>query len=540
MKKPKDPTGTKAKRKAISYIRFSTMAQGDDGRDSTTRQKNALTDALKKWNLELDGTFTDKKSGFKMKHIAKGGAMHTLRKLAIDGKLRGKVLVVEDFDRAGRMQVTDAAPLLLDIINNGVEMVVGAYGGEYFSKEIVNANPYLFYRALDEMNRGFGESSRKSDMARAKWKTRLDAVASGKPVGLNSIPFWLVNEKDSKGFCTGKFLMREGMKKLIREVFSLYLSGEGSQVIANKFNKRGVPIPQRRNGAARKNANVWHSTCIQKIIKNRALLGYYHGTESKIFPVLISETDFYRANQKRKERIRFSGSKAAHVNPYSGLCLCANCGGHLSRHSSRKNQQTVDKYVYLQCRSSRRGVCSAAGIPYARFEESFSNFLSHIEHLGKPKLETAEPSKCDEIRNNLAHVEKKISSIKAAFAKMEDPSKAVSLGTMLTDYDIQHAQLVKDLEEETIREKGTPKLTKGHFDYLKSLFGKENKLQDPETRLEIQEALRESIDRITIDVKTQSYEVTWKNSSNVFKVQLKKDGYRISGEGCINLEATDF
>jgi DNA invertase Pin-like site-specific DNA recombinase len=180
-----ESTATGAKRKGLSYIRFSTLAQGNEGRNSTTRQKDALSAALAKWNLELDATYSDKgKSGYHQRHIAKGGAMHELRNMAREGKLAGKVLVVEDFDRAGRMQVTDAAPLLLDMLNNGVDMVVGAYGGEYFSKESVNASPYLFYRALDEMDRGFRESKRKTELAKAKWKERLDAVANSKPVAV--------------------------------------------------------------------------------------------------------------------------------------------------------------------------------------------------------------------------------------------------------------------------------------------------------------------------------------------------------------------
>ncbi len=178
-------------------------------------------------------------------------------------------------------------------------------------------------------------------------------------------------------------------------------------------------------------------------------------------------------------------------------------------------------------------------MPYDRFEQSFAGFLGYVENLGNTKLETAEQSKSDEIRNKLNHVDKQIAKLKAAFEEI-DPSKAVSLATMLTDYDTQRAQLVKDLDAAIIKEKGETPLTKGHFDYLKRLFGKENKLQDPATRLEIQEALRTAIDRITIDVATQSYKVTWRNSPNVFEVQLRKDGFDVKGDGCTHISLTDF
>lgn len=174
-------------KKAISYIRFSTVAQGVKGRDSTIRQKRALEDALKKHNLELDQQFLDDgKSGYKQKHIKPGGAMYELLKLAKQGKLAGKVVVIEDWDRAGRLQVTVAAPLLLDMVNNGVDLVVGSNGGDYFSKEIIEKNSYVFYGALEAMKRGFEESKRKSEMAESKHRSRLEAVAKGQKVALNN------------------------------------------------------------------------------------------------------------------------------------------------------------------------------------------------------------------------------------------------------------------------------------------------------------------------------------------------------------------
>jgi DNA invertase Pin-like site-specific DNA recombinase len=151
------------KRKCLSYQRFSSAAQGEAGRDSSKRQRDALDAALTKWNLELDSTFMDAgKSGYHQRHLAKGGAMFELRQLAISGKLKNKVLVVEDFDRAGRMKIMDAAPLLLDILNNGVDMVVGSHGGEFFSRDIVNANPFISgaYIRCYHLNYNVGKSFR--------------------------------------------------------------------------------------------------------------------------------------------------------------------------------------------------------------------------------------------------------------------------------------------------------------------------------------------------------------------------------------------
>lgn len=167
-------------------------------------------------------------SAYHQRHIAKGGALYELRRLAVAGKLRGKVLVLENFDRAGRLQVTDAAPLLMDLLNNGVDLVVGKEA-DYFSREKVNENPFLLYRSLDEMHRGFGESKRKTELAEEKWKGRRQTIAKGEYVPLNSLPWWLENGCTDQRKGPAAYLIKEGMKELIQKIFKLYLSGLGSQ-----------------------------------------------------------------------------------------------------------------------------------------------------------------------------------------------------------------------------------------------------------------------------------------------------------------------
>jgi DNA invertase Pin-like site-specific DNA recombinase len=89
---------TKPHGKAISYKRWSSTQQGQDGRDSLNRQTNAFTDACAKWSLEPDGEYVDPgKSGYHARHLKQGGAMHKLVEMAKAGLLKGRTLVVEDF-----------------------------------------------------------------------------------------------------------------------------------------------------------------------------------------------------------------------------------------------------------------------------------------------------------------------------------------------------------------------------------------------------------------------------------------------------------
>lgn len=506
-------------KKAISYIRFSTTAQGIQGKDSQIRQVRAINAALQKHGLVLDQEFHDRgRSAYHQRHIAEGGALHELRRLAVAGALKGKVLVLENWDRAGRLQVTDAAPLLMDMLNNGVELVVGSDGGEYFSRESVNANPFLLYRSLDEMNRGFGESRRKSDMAKHKWQTRREAVAKGEFKPLGSLPWWLENGKDA-------YVVKPGMRELIRRIFDLYLGGKGSQIIAKEFNAKNVPLPPNKDGSVRKNANGWHPTYIQNLIKNRALIGYYFKTDYKIFPPIVSEKDFYTANAKRKERVHFAGRKAEHINPVAGLVYCAKCGGHIITHHSGVKKYGKRRYSYMMCGESRRGKCSAAGIPWEIFEESFSVIWEDKEmanaFMGDDEM-TA--SRLTELQGRLGVVVSRVRQVEADYA--ESPS--TPLARILAKLEAEEAELRKELEAVTIAERGAVSQSDAYRAF-KDIFLSDD-WEEPEVRLMAQECLRNMVDRIIIDIPRRCYAVHFKGKKEPMQVtDLRAEDCKING-----------
>lgn len=506
-------------KRAISYIRFSTTAQGIQGKDSQIRQVKAITAALQKHGLVLDQKFHDRgRSAYHQRHIAEGGALYELRRLAVAGELKGKVLVLENWDRAGRLQVTDAAPLLMDMLNNGVDLVVGSDGGEYFSRESVNANPFLLYRSLDEMNRGFGESRRKSEMAKSKWQSRREAVANGEFKPLGSLPWWLENGKNA-------YVVKPGMRELITRIFGLYLGGSGSQIIAKKLNAAKVPIPPNKDGSLRKNANGWHPTYIQHLIKNRALIGYYHKTDHKIFPTIVSEKEFYAANAKREQRVHFAGRRAEHINPFAGLVFCAKCGGHIITHHSGVKKYGKIRYSYMMCGESRRGNCSAAGIPWDIFEESFSVIWEDREMVKAFMDEDKkENSKLAELQGKLAVVASRLRQVEADYA--EAPS--TPLAKIMAKLDAEETAAKRELEAATVSEKGTVPQSDAYRAFMQIFL--EDDWEMPETRLKAQECLRNMIERITLDVSKRSYTVQFKRGKDAIKVtELTPEGCRING-----------
>ena len=72
--------------------------------------------------------------------------------------------------------------------------------------------------------------------------------------------------------------------EIVREIFASYISGEPSAAIAEKLNKRGVPVPLDyriiRGGGAGK-GRLWTSSGICKILKNKVYLGHTEQGKSK-------------------------------------------------------------------------------------------------------------------------------------------------------------------------------------------------------------------------------------------------------------------
>jgi hypothetical protein len=405
----------------------------------------------------------------------------------------------------------------MDMLNNGVDLVVGSDGGEYFSRDSVNANPFLLYRSLDEMNRGFGESRRKSEMAKSKWQSRREAVAKGEFKPLGSLPWWLENGKDA-------YVVKPGMRELIKRIFSMYLAGHGSQVIAKKLNREKVRMPTNKDGSLRKNEHGWHGTFILNLIKNRALLGYYFKTEYQILPKVISEETFYRANAKRKERKCFAGRKAEHINPFAGLCFCARCGGHIITHHSGVKKYGKVRYAYFLCGESRRACCSAVGIPCDVFEESFDVVWERKE-IAKNfmRVDEKEDSKLTELQGRLAVIDSRLRQVEADYAA----SPSTPLARIMAKLEAEEATLKKELEAATIAEKGTVATSDAWRDFLDILC---EDWDLPETRLRMQECLRNTVERITIDTEKKAYTVYFKGTQETIAVtDLTQYGYKSGG-----------
>src|SRR5262245_43413422 len=130
---------------AYSWGRFSTLAQGETGRDSERRQIATARDWCKRNGYTLsEQTFFDKgKSGFRGEHIAEGGDLLKFIKLVEDSSIaEGCVLCIDSYDRFSRLPPSKALTLFMRVIDAGIKLVFsGSYEQRIIDSEAIDKDP---------------------------------------------------------------------------------------------------------------------------------------------------------------------------------------------------------------------------------------------------------------------------------------------------------------------------------------------------------------------------------------------------------------
>ena len=182
-----------------------------------------------------------------------------------------------------------------------------------------------------------------------------------------------------------KLIIDEDAAKIVREIFSLYLSGYGANRISLLLTARGIPTPtqyKQLKGLNFANPNsdsysikhgAWPYGTIKSILKNEAYIGtLIQGRERKVsykskkvviapksewivvddnHPPIIEKQTFYTVQsllaKKRKAHLPHTGYKnGEHAHPLSGKVLCLDCGSVLHRGATARDGKTH----YLRCK----------------------------------------------------------------------------------------------------------------------------------------------------------------------------------------------
>jgi DNA invertase Pin-like site-specific DNA recombinase len=419
---------------AISYVRFSTPGQIDG--DSIRRQTEATEAYCKKHGLTLTDAYRlqDKgKSAFKGVHRNPTGALGILEKQVADGKIpKGTVLIVENLDRLSREDITTAQLLLLNLIKNGIEIVALTDNERRYSLASVNANPFELMVSIMVLSRAHEESKIKSYRATQSWVQRNKLAAEGKHINMR-LPAWLESRD-------GRYVTIPEKVKIIKRMFSLYLSGYGTSTVAAMLIKEKVPNIAKVQKAM---SARWCGALVHRHLKNKELLGFYMGISPEVpnfFPAVVSESDFYAVQAKLAQRNKFKGQRIHNPHPFTHLIKCSLCGESIIVVSG-------NGYMYYQCRGARVKLCKPKTLPYYQVERALLAIIAATDATTFTIDDTAAlqaQQKIDAQQGRLKELQDKLSTAQKLF--VDTPSE--SGAKILQQLELEQSSVRKQLDDD--------------------------------------------------------------------------------------------
>jgi len=193
-----------------------------------------------------------------------------------------------------------------------------------------------------------------------------------------------------------KMTVNEGQANIVRQIFKMYLTGKGSNVIAKSLNEDGISSPMGK---------MWSECVIMDILKNEKYIGdlllqkyyskdhiskrtmkndgrlkQYYVTENH--EPIISRDDFEKVQRIIFEKEQRNPHVKAYEYRFKDMVFCSECGCKFSRKKVQSN--TPSEYFVWKCRTYNhkgREYCSNKQIPdeiLTRFADDFDKEISKI------------------------------------------------------------------------------------------------------------------------------------------------------------------
>lgn len=337
--------------------------------ETLARHKRALLDLAKKMNLAIGEIYEEIVSG---ETISSRPIVQKLLAEVEQGKWRG-VLVME-IERLARG----------DTIDQGI--VARAFK-LHNTKIITPTKTFDPNNEFDEEYFEFGLF-----MSRREYKTinrriqrgRIASANEGKFIG--SIPPYGYNKvkiKNDKGYTLEP---NEHEAKVVKKIYSMYLSGKGMQVIARELDDMGIK-PRYRE--------TWSKSTLSDILTNPVYTGklrWSYRKEEKymvdgvmhkrrsvnknpiyvdgLHEAIISNNDFQAAQNTRLNNT-LNKTKASLIlkNPFSGLIYCGICGTMMTRQGSGNK----NKYDTMRCPNRK---CKNVSSPLFLIEQELLQMIN--------------------------------------------------------------------------------------------------------------------------------------------------------------------
>jgi DNA invertase Pin-like site-specific DNA recombinase len=438
------------RRLAVSYSRYSSPQQ--DKGDSMERQEELFRAFCRRHDLApLGEIYADKgRSGYKDEHRKKG-RLGELIAAAKDGRFEpGTVIVVEAWDRLGRLRPDRQTELVAELLRTGVSIGVCRLD-DVFSEGDFATHKWTTLAVFIQL--AFQESLQKSDRVADSWRRRRERAREDGRLLTSRLPAWVEQSKEGLRLIPDR-------TEVVRRIFALAAEGYGDARIVQTLTREGVPtfgeVVVREGRSRSQYRGRWTRTYIRKLLNDRRATGELQPKTidgkaagapiANYYPAAVGEDDFLlaRAGQDaRRVGPKGKGRQSRHVNVFKGLLTHARDGQSIVLYNSGPRglpRLTLANITGIEGRSRRYT------IPYLAFEEAILGRLRELDP--REVLPRDEPApRVDVLRARLA-------AVRADLARLEEDLKAgysKALGRVLRAKEEEEEQAGRDLQDELAR-----------------------------------------------------------------------------------------
>jgi DNA invertase Pin-like site-specific DNA recombinase len=484
------------RRKGVSYSRFSDPKQAKgDSEDRQDRDFRRFCDRHKlSPSQEHAGLFVDRGlSGYKDEHRKKG-KLGVLIALAKDGQFEpGTVIVVEAWDRLGRLRPDRQTDLIAELLRTGVSIGICRLD-DIFTEEDFGTHKWTTLAVFIQM--AYQESKQKAERVAASWeKRRLRARLENKPM-TSCGPAWVE-------YVNGKFQLIPERAAVVKRIFQLAATGYGQTRIVKMLTRDKVPaFGERRVRDGRKRSQFsgnWTGPYINLILNDRRALGEHRPCDAKqkpigevlhgYYPTVVTEQEFLAARVGANKRNNKKGPRQRkYLNLFSGLLRHAKDGEGFSL----QNKGTaVNPHLLLVNTEGASGRGLFITFPYPIFEEAILKLLREIDPKEIiPSKQPEKPARVEVLRVQLANVREQIKQLTEDLR--QGYSAAVS--AVLREQEAVEARLKDELEEEKAKAASVPEKDWSQFKDLAETLATAKDQDD--ARLRLRAILRRMVDSV--------------------------------------------
>lgn len=362
---------------AYAYIRYSSKAQGEAGRDSVDRQMASIQAIVKSRNLHLppENIFSDTGiSAFTGSNKTKGKLKDLIDMISDLRVKSGDYIFVESIDRLSRQRLLQAKELVNGILEKGIVLITTIDGQRYEKPNDHNGIDDLQQDILLSViaKRAYEESKTKSVRRKSAWN-RAKKLAEEEQQIFNghNPPYGIRYDKEHN-----RFEIVEEEAKEIRDIFE-------------SLKYVGVSLSIKKVNAYAKRR--WTNRNIKIMLDTKYVLGSYMAqrrdeNRKKVFeryiegyyPQIVSHELFNEAvsaMKSRAHRKHYGNQTVGSLNIFRHSIKCSNCNASML-FEKQKNPKGVI-YPYFQC-FTRKELKSGCDQPRFRFDLAFGVFLELV------------------------------------------------------------------------------------------------------------------------------------------------------------------